>query len=85
MAKVKKHKGPSFGTPDEELDIKQIAVKRRGLEPPSSVTLYFDCPFCAHEVKAYLWSISGGGKRCDCGALFGGNGRAIHFKNTKEG
>ena len=29
-----------------------------------------DCPFCGCWVAAYLWSLSGGGKRCHgCGAV----------------
>jgi hypothetical protein len=27
------------------------------------------CPFCGAEVKVYVWSLAGGGKRCNCGAL----------------
>lgn len=30
-----------------------------------------ECPFCGHQFWAYVWSISGGGKRCEnkaCGA-----------------
>lgn len=27
------------------------------------------CPFCSAIVKAYVWSISGRGKKCECGAL----------------
>jgi hypothetical protein len=30
---------------------------------------YVTCPFCGAEVKAYVWSLAGGGKRCPCGAL----------------
>ena len=30
---------------------------------------YVDCPFCNQSIKVYLWSISGGGKKCDCGAI----------------
>lgn len=29
------------------------------------------CPFCQETVVGYLWSISGSGKRCSCGALLG--------------
>jgi hypothetical protein len=28
-----------------------------------------DCPFCNRVVNCYLWSISGGGKKCECGAV----------------
>ena len=27
------------------------------------------CPFCAATVLAYLWSLAGSGKRCECGAV----------------
>jgi len=46
-------------------------VHRRGLESPSSRVIWFDCPWCGNEVKAYVWSLCGGGKRCECGAIFG--------------
>jgi hypothetical protein len=35
---------------------------------------YITCPFCNAEVKAYVWSLAGGGKRCPCGALHGNYG-----------
>ena len=47
-------------------------------EYPSSIVWYIDCPFCGVEVKAYLWSLSGGGKRCECGAIFGGTSGEAH-------
>lgn len=30
---------------------------------------FITCPFCKTEVKAFVWSLAGGGKRCPCGAL----------------
>ena len=58
---------------------REYEVHRHGLESPSSVVWYFDCPWCGEEIKAYLWSLSGGGKRCRCGAIFGswGFGRKL--------
>ena len=44
------------------------------VEPPSSTTAYIGCPWCGDEVKVYVWSLHGGGKRCPCGALIGGWG-----------
>ena len=35
---------------------------------------YITCPYCNAEVKAYIWSLCGGGKRCPCGAVHGGYG-----------
>ena len=37
------------------------------------------CPFCKVPVTAYLWSLAGGGKRCDCGAMAGRDGTFHHF------
>ena len=40
-------------------------------------TIKIICPFCGHNFFAYIWSISGIGKRCpDCGAMFGSGGVA---------
>jgi hypothetical protein len=30
---------------------------------------YVDCPFCDAKISCYLWSISGSGKKCSCGAI----------------
>jgi len=56
-------------------ETRKIEVHRDGLEHPSSRIIYFNCPWCKNEVKAYVWSMCGGGKRCDCGAIFGSYGR----------
>lgn len=32
-------------------------------------TVETGCPFCNVSVRAHLWSLAGGGKRCQCGAL----------------
>lgn len=34
--------------------------------------VYILCPFCRERVKAYVWSLEGSGKKCGCGAKFGG-------------
>lgn len=38
------------------------------------------CPFCEQRVTAFLWSLSGGGKRCDCGAIFSARNTAYKLK-----
>lgn len=38
-----------------------------------------ECPFCLSTFWAYVWSISGGGKKCEnkaCGAIHGSMGAA---------
>lgn len=43
-------------------------VLRTGLKPPSSNYSICRCPFCQGEIKAFWWSLAGGGKKCYCGA-----------------
>ncbi|MBN8868000.1 MAG: hypothetical protein J0H98_10645 [Solirubrobacterales bacterium] len=45
--------------------------------------IWIRCPFCAVEVKAFVWSLSGSGKRCECGALFGARGKATKEQNPE--
>lgn len=38
---------------------------------------YIWCPWCGAKSKAYIWSLSGGGKRCDgCGVMHCSGGRS---------
>ena len=81
---AKKPKGPKFEDlrNTDALDLRTIQVHRETVERPSSRVIFFDCPYCSVEVKAYVWSLTGGGKRCECGALFTGiSGNAAHFKD----
>ena len=47
-----------------------------------------DCPWCGKANRVYVWSLSGGGKRCEgCGAMLGARmGRVSPeaFKRYKE-
>lgn len=46
-------------------------------------TVRIVCPFCDQSTRAYVWSLSGCGKRCSnpkCGALFGSGGTAIRME-----
>lgn len=63
----------------------KFTVHRAGLEHTSSNTIYFNCPFCEVEVKAYTWSICGGGKKCGCGAFFGSSGMAYKLPEKNDG
>lgn len=40
------------------------------------------CPFCKTRRTIFIWSLCGGGHRCTCGALFGSEGTAYHFKKA---
>ena len=43
---------------------------------------YITCPFCGQDVKAFIWSLCGGGKRCPCGALHCSNG--VTYKKKEK-
>ena len=82
-----KPKGPTWNqTGDAKLanriEVRPFTYKRK-IEQHGRTRIWFDCPFCNGTVEAYLWSIAGGGKRCDCGALCGGFGNAYHFADRK--
>ena len=49
---------------------------RGGRSEVGRSTAYLTCPFCGTEVKAYIWSLAGSGKRCTCGAKFNSYGTA---------
>ena len=52
-------------------------IRRGGHSGLGRSWIEFPCPFCQWAVVAYVWSISGGGKRCDnkqCRAIFGSDG-----------
>lgn len=42
------------------------------------------CPFCSNPLWAYVWSLSGSGKRCSCGALIGSTQAFLLTNAPKE-
>ena len=82
-----KPKGPKWA---DVHDPKQAnRIDRRGFSYSRKIVqmgktrIWITCPFCKGTVEAYLWSLAGGGKRCDCGALFGSFGECYHFADRK--
>lgn len=44
---------------------------------PGRSSIRIECPFCQETFTAYIWSITGGGKKCpDCGAMHTSHGQA---------
>jgi len=42
----------------------------RGLAQHGKSYIYITCPFCSTKVRAFIWSLSGGGKKCpECKAI----------------
>ena len=44
-------------------------LKWKGKSEQGRSTCFIECPFCYADVEAYIWSLAGGGKRCDCGVM----------------
>lgn len=44
--------------------------KLRGLSQYGKSYVYIICPFCGTKVRAFIWSLAGGGKKCpECKAI----------------
>ncbi len=44
-----------------------------------------ECPFCFQEFWAFVWSLSGSGKRCpNCGAMHSGHGIASPIEGNED-
>ncbi len=49
---------------------KREHIKYQGISRANGrSTCDIECPFCGITIKAYIWSLAGGGKRCDCGVM----------------
>jgi hypothetical protein len=83
MSKV--HKTSFSDRANPNCEERKFTVHKTGLEHTSSNTVYFDCPWCKREIKAYVWSICGGGKRCECGAIFSSRGVGYKLIELTEG
>lgn len=59
-------------------------VIRSGLKQPSSNWSDIVCPFCSAIVRAYWWSLCGGGKKCTCGAKHNGYGQTVPPKEPQK-
>ena len=62
-----------------EVETRDFAIEG-GRSAPGRSTVVILCPYCNAHVTAYLWSLAGGGKRCECGALFGSTGNAYQWR-----
>lgn len=79
----RKRKGPTWDETRDTTRVEQreyTVLSRTDRVGRSSVDIR--CPFCSTVVMAFIWSLCGGGKRCDCGAMFGSiGGVAYHWKD----
>ena len=61
-------------------DTKQYTVTACRPDANGRTVVYIKCPYCGAEVRAYVWSLAGCGKRCSCGVKFNGFGTATKDK-----
>lgn len=78
-----KRKGPTHteahaGLADGTVESREL-IAAGGRSRMGRSTVVIVCPFCRSHVEAFIWSLAGGGKRCDCGALFGSLGNGYHW------
>ncbi len=62
---------------------REYAVVGSGLKAPSSNWVDIKCPFCGTTSRAFIWSLSGGGKKCvnkKCGAKHNSTGSTSPVK-----
>lgn len=69
--------GPRFVDIGDQTETREYEVGSERSEMGRS-TKEIRCPFCRAWVTAYVWSLPNG-KRCECGALFGAEGRVYHW------
>jgi hypothetical protein len=82
-----RRKGPKWDDikpGSNRIEERQIDGYRRRDSRPGKSRIEIKCPFCQIYLWAYVWSLSGGGKRCDCGALIGGSGNVYHFIDRSQ-
>ncbi len=62
--------------PIDQAESRPYTIHAEIAEPNGRSFIRFVCPFCGERIKAYVWSLHGGGKRCPrCRAYFGAFGK----------
>lgn len=65
--------------------VEQRKYERYGMvSRPGRSSVMIVCPFCRLHFEAFMWSLNGGGKRCDCGALHDSKGNAFAWVSTVQ-
>lgn len=82
-------KGPTWNEVHDpklgnRIESRQIEGYKRKESRAGKTRVLLSCPFCQGDLWAYVWSLSGGGKRCDCGALAGADGTFHHFADRRS-
>lgn len=65
-----------------KVETQEWTVTRSISRPNGRTCVRTSCPFCTQSLLIYVWSLRGGGKRCenrDCGAMLGSGGTAYRL------
>lgn len=78
-----KRKGPTWDQIHEvgrnNIEQRESGGYERKYSEAGRTRVVIKCPFCTMRLTAYLWSLNGCGKRCDCGAMCDRTGTFYHF------
>lgn len=55
-------------------ETRQVDGYKRKWSEMGKTRISVDCAFCGTEMIAYLWSLAGSGKKCQCGAMLHADG-----------
>jgi hypothetical protein len=73
-------RGPYNRSPNASREFKTFGV----ISEMGKRRIEVECPFCLDRFWAYLWSLSGGGKRCpNCGAMHASHGSAYPVEGNE--
>lgn len=69
----------------DKITLRKFSVHKRVSEM-GRTHVFFNCPFCNHTVRGYIWSMRGCGKRCEsCGALNDAQGNSYQWTTKVVG
>lgn len=82
-------KGPTWSQIHDPKNANRIETRDSGgyirrYEQMGRTRVVLACPFCSAHVTCFVWSLAGGGKRCDCGAMCGSSGHFTHFADRDK-
>lgn len=51
-----------------QIEARDFQIVAEHSRPNGRSTIDIKCPFCGKVTMAFVWSLRGSGKRCECGA-----------------
>ena len=63
--------------PSNSTETRQIRGYERRWSDMGRTRIAVECAFCGAEIIAYVWSLAGSGKKCQCGAKLYSDGSMV--------